>query len=275
MATLAKGNEAQVYVPLASTVTVTPGAGGYVDFGCSSPMGSTAPAGRRVYAAENIDVPSGSTVFMRAEVADASYIETSYVTPAYVGAWANRPAPGSVPLGTPIHITDIPAGGRTVFYAGATLWYPQGGEVVLGSSGIALAAVTGTLSSTSQTLMTIPGGLLGPNGSLVVEAHWTVTNNANTKNLQLSSSDGNCRVFSAAATNNGQVTCRATMTNRANETQQIVQENTFAGTGSGPGTPHIGGLNTTVDWTLRSLTTLTNIGDSSTLERWAVVARPF
>jgi hypothetical protein len=75
MATLAKGNEVQLYTALFTSLTVTPGATGYVDFGCSSPMGSTAPAGRRVHAAETISVPAGSTVFLRAEIADAAYAD--------------------------------------------------------------------------------------------------------------------------------------------------------------------------------------------------------
>ena len=195
--------------------------------------------------------------------------------PAFIGAWADRPAASSVPVGTQIYITDIPVGGRTAFYAGATVWYPEGGEVVLASSGVAKTAVTGTTSATSQTLMTIPGGILGPNGSLIVEGHYSMTNNANSKTLQISASTGNVRLYGAAATSVGQVVFRATMTNRGSEVQQIVQENTFAGSGGGPGSPHIGAQDTTLDWTLRNLIQLAVGTDTVTLERWAVVARPF
>lgn len=75
MATIAAGNHVEVYVPLAGGLFITPGTGGYVDFGCSSPSGETAPEGRRMYAAASIDVPAGSTVFLRAEGEDATYTE--------------------------------------------------------------------------------------------------------------------------------------------------------------------------------------------------------
>lgn len=75
MATIAAGNHLEVYVPVACSVTVTPGIGGVVDFGCSSPGGQLAPAGRRIHTATSVDVPSGSTLFLRAEGADAEYSE--------------------------------------------------------------------------------------------------------------------------------------------------------------------------------------------------------
>ena len=75
MATIAAGNHVEVYVPLAGDITITPGTGGYVEFGCSSPSGESAPEGRRLYAAAAIAIPAGSTMFLRAEGEDATYTD--------------------------------------------------------------------------------------------------------------------------------------------------------------------------------------------------------
>lgn len=73
MTTIAKGNETQFYVAVDQTLTFTPGSGGTLDFGCST-SGSTAdPAPRKLYEAAAIAIPAGSTVFLRAEIADGSY----------------------------------------------------------------------------------------------------------------------------------------------------------------------------------------------------------
>lgn len=73
MTTIAAGNSAEVYVPLASDMTFTPGTGGVILFGCSGP---DAPAPRTIYEAETISIGAGSTVFVEAINADAVYTGT-------------------------------------------------------------------------------------------------------------------------------------------------------------------------------------------------------
>ena len=72
MTTISKGNTYELYVPVDSTYTFTPGSGGSIRFGCSSPVGSDRPIDRRIYAAETISVPGGSTFFAEAIGADAT-----------------------------------------------------------------------------------------------------------------------------------------------------------------------------------------------------------
>jgi hypothetical protein len=74
MTTVAKGNLAEVYSPLASSVTITPGSGGTVRFGCSSPN-NTPPTPRTLVEAETISIPAGSTMFIEAVGQDAAYTE--------------------------------------------------------------------------------------------------------------------------------------------------------------------------------------------------------
>lgn len=65
MPTIAAGNSAEVYVPLASRITVTAGQNGFARFACSSPRDS-APAPKTVWSIETFDVPAGSTMFIEA-----------------------------------------------------------------------------------------------------------------------------------------------------------------------------------------------------------------
>lgn len=73
MTTIAKGNVDQFSVYAESPVLFTPGSGGHIKFGCSSPDGVTRPVDRIIYAAETITIPAGSTVFVEAVTADATY----------------------------------------------------------------------------------------------------------------------------------------------------------------------------------------------------------
>lgn len=93
MATIPKGNQAEVYVAVDSSITLTPGSGGTIEFDCSTPAGATRPVGRIVYAAETISVPGGSTVFARAVTVDAAYSLSSV---SGGGAFADALAPGNM-----------------------------------------------------------------------------------------------------------------------------------------------------------------------------------
>lgn len=126
MATIAAGNHVEVYVPLAGDITITPGTGGYVEFGCSSPSGESAPEGRRLYAAAAIAIPAGSTMFLRAEGEDATYTDpatgggvvTSY-TAAQLSALAA--AGGLTPHAT--YIVTLDSGATLAYRATSTSTY--------------------------------------------------------------------------------------------------------------------------------------------------------
>lgn len=72
MTTIAKGNTYELYVPVDSNYTFTPGSGGSIRFGCSSPVGAVRPIDRSIYAVETISIPGGSTFFAEAVGADAT-----------------------------------------------------------------------------------------------------------------------------------------------------------------------------------------------------------
>jgi hypothetical protein len=56
--------------------------------------------------------------------------------------------------------------------------------VVLAQSGVA-SSVTGTTAETTLASITIPGGMMGPNGMLRIRTFWSYTNSANNKNLRV------------------------------------------------------------------------------------------
>jgi hypothetical protein len=72
MATIANDTFLQVYVATEQDMTFAPAEGGYIDFGCSTPLGAN-PAARRIYETTSITIPSGSTVDMFASGGDATY----------------------------------------------------------------------------------------------------------------------------------------------------------------------------------------------------------
>ena len=143
MATIAAGNHVEVYVPLAGDITITPGTGGYVEFGCSSPSGESAPEGRRLYAAAAIAIPAGSTMFLRAEGEDATYTDpatgggvvTSY-TAAQLSALA---AAGGLTPGA-IYVTSD--GGDAYFATSASTYTSLlAGSIVFSSAALSASAV--------------------------------------------------------------------------------------------------------------------------------------
>lgn len=195
---------------------------------------------------------------------------------AWSGPWAARPALGTVPAKTRIFVTDIPSGIGSVFIAGATTWLPEAGEVVLAQSNVPGTPVTGTTAIVTQPLVTVPGGLLGANGMLILEGTFSYTNNANNKTAQLrfENSGSPVRVFSVTQASIPAHSFVAYLWNRGADNSQSFHYNLAAGIGAG-GTFEQSSMNTAVDQTLNAILMLTNAADTMRLERWAVRARPF
>ena len=105
----------------------------------------------------------------------------------YNGVWSTRPSATAYAVGTQIYITDIPAGGRTLFYTDGTNWRPINGSVTLFAGAGSASSPLGTLTSVGAAiLMTgalsgirIPAGLIVPAKSLMrVCAYWNKTGSA-------------------------------------------------------------------------------------------------
>lgn len=82
MTTIAKGNTAEIYVPVSCTVTITPGSGGSVRVSISVPSGSEVVSPQIIYAETDFPIPAGSHVFAEAINADATYTDPALSTVA-------------------------------------------------------------------------------------------------------------------------------------------------------------------------------------------------
>lgn len=79
MTTIAAGNHQQIYFDHLDDIVITPGSGGTVKFDCSTPnSAATRPTARIIYSETSISIPAGSTVFLDAVGADATYDRYTY-----------------------------------------------------------------------------------------------------------------------------------------------------------------------------------------------------
>lgn len=97
---------------------------------------------------------------------------------------ATLPAPTSF-IGTAL-VTDVGPRG-TLFRSDGNEWGVVGGQCVLlhKTTPAPTTALTGSTAETVLDEFLIPGGLLGPNGGLIVFHKITTTNSANTKTLRV------------------------------------------------------------------------------------------
>ena len=97
--------------------------------------------------------------------------------------WATKPEANAVPGGTQIRVTDVPAGGRSLWVSDGTYWR-YADQVSLAQSG----SVGTTTSGTTETVLaavTVPAGALADNGLFIVEALVSYTPSANNKTFNL------------------------------------------------------------------------------------------
>ena len=73
MPTIARGNTAEIYCPIATSVTFTPGSGGAVRVAVSAQSGDPAIAPQFIQSATAVAVTAGSTLFAEAINTDATY----------------------------------------------------------------------------------------------------------------------------------------------------------------------------------------------------------
>lgn len=142
--------------------------------------------------------------------------------------------------------------------------------IILAQSGVA-ASVTGTLTETTLASVTIPGGMMGTNGSLRIKAKWTYTNSVNNKTIK--------SVFGGQAVTTGVRTTSTTeflfytIDNRGSLSSQM-GPNTAIPSSSSLGTYFPLTVDTSVDQTLTFTGTLANTGETITLEGYTVEVLP-
>jgi hypothetical protein len=147
---------------------------------------------------------------------------------------------------------------------------------ILGSSGVP-AAVTGTVSETILATVAIPGGLIGANGFIRVSSLWTYTNSANSKTVGWR--------FGAAGAGTGGTSYMATPVttsslfvdnrfvrnvNSISSQKGASNGNPTGGIGVSSGSPVTSSVNTGAACEIVFTGTLTNTGETITLQSYLV-----
>lgn len=140
-------------------------------------------------------------------------------------------------------------------------------------SGSASSALTGTTAETALATLTLPGGTLGPNGSMQLDALWSCNNSAGAKTLRARFGGLTGVIFGTSA-GSTPVAGRATgfIQNRNNVASQIGSVNNafVAGTAAhGTGT-----VNTALSQTIVITGQLATSSDTMTLESYSIRVSP-
>lgn len=181
--------------------------------------------------------------------------------------WAARPSAVTAAANAQLLVTDIPSGGAgTVFTSDGTRWVKAEWVWIAGSSA-AGAAHTGTLTKTTVASFTLPDGLLGSNGMLVVSFRATVNNSVNAKlvNVVLGGTD----LFNSAPVSQTYQGGTARISNRNSQASQIgTPLNLSFVDQNGVNALMTGTVDTSIAQTVGIAFTLANIADTMTLETW-------
>ncbi len=162
--------------------------------------------------------------------------------------------------------TGIPIGFRKA--NGSEIYLPT----ILAQSAVSPGTVTGTTNETTLLTLTVPGGVMGPNGIINVHARFTVTASANNKTLRVRFA-GNIMsspIVSGATYLGYGMVCQ--IRNRGNRSVQIAD-----GDASGPGgltVTYTSTVNTAVDQILTITGQLATGSESIVLESYSVHLLP-
>lgn len=190
---------------------------------------------------------------------------------AFIGTttWVGRPT--SAAVGDMLLVSDIGNTPGSLFIWSGARWVTPFDQILAGSA-VAATPHTGTLTPTTIRSITLPGNLLGPNGSIVFRYRATSNNSPNAKLWQLNF--GGTNLYHFGPINISYVGGEATIENRNSNSSQVGNPLNLT-------TPFTAGVNTlltatvdtTVDQTISFNATLSNIADTMNLESWNIMFR--
>lgn len=171
-------------------------------------------------------------------------------------------------------------GNGALLFDGVSKWFTgvleKSGREVNVPSIVAQSAVpislTGTLVETTLASITIPGGMIGANGSLRITALWSCTNNANAKDMKTKFSGNNLLWLGVTATASAHE--MVIMRNRGAANSQVAYTGTQVPFGVNTGANQTYSVNTAVDQTLSFVGQLANAADTITLEGYTIEVLP-
>lgn len=266
MPTIAAGSRVRVHCPLSGTITITPGTSGRVTVGGSNAVTGASIEQRQIRSELVLAVAADDVVQLEAFNNDATYS----VSAGSSYTWATRPNAADFAVGSQIRITDIPSGGAgTIFVSDGIRWCCYQ-PTELAASSVALPALAGTTTAARQVTVILPGGLLGPNGSLDIRATTTATGTAGTKLIYMRI--GVNQIYSFESTSVSYIGSHAIASNRNAENSQVAAAVNVEGmSGSGIRTLSVTATDTSVDQEISISMKLGNAGDSMTLQAWRML----
>lgn len=151
--------------------------------------------------------------------------------------------------------------------AGVDRFHP----VVLAQSAVA-ASITGTTAETALASITVPGGIMGPNGSLRVTARYSVTGSANTKSFRTRLGGTAFISPGVASASSIEYKTVCNIFNRGNQSAQI-GDGDSSGISAG-NVSYTGAINTALDQVLTITGQLATASETITLESYTVEVLP-
>lgn len=158
------------------SVVVTPngaGFGGPAGGPTATLSPQTFPIGPTAYSRLFGPYAMGASVVVSCRLGSITYTASNSDPEAY--AWATRPDPTTMPVGSEITITDLGRGGSR-WRSDGTNWRPAGGRVTLYQRAGSVAAPINTWAATGAAgLFTLPESLVIPQGLLAPYARLTIS----------------------------------------------------------------------------------------------------
>lgn len=188
--------------------------------------------------------------------------------------WTGKPAASSVAAGTVIRITDYGVGPGMFFVSDGTNWSPKGPQLL--ARGTVAASVTGTTNETTLATITVPGGMMGLNGGIEIDATWSNNSSGNIKTHRMRwTGVAGTQLYAVATSTNIAHHEMRRLRNRNSASSQISSYSSVApGFGSGTTAPTTTAVDTTADQTIVLSSQLANAGDNSAVERYEVWVLP-
>lgn len=149
--------------------------------------------------------------------------------------------------------------------------FPFKQAFILAKSAVPMS-VTGTVAETTLATIQLPGGRLGDNGQLRIHTLWSVTNNANNK--QLRTRLAGAQLTSLGVTAVLSVNHEQLVANRGGPVAQVTVFNAANPYGSSTSAVQTFAIDTSVDQIITLTGQLANTGDTITLEAYLVEIFP-
>lgn len=136
------------------------------------------------------------------------------------------------------------------------------------------ASVTGTTAETTLATVTLPAGIMGTKGILMIDLVWSFTNSANAKIMRVRL--GTAQMMSRSVTDSVMERDIITIQNRGAANSQVGGHANHAGmVGTVAAAAFTGTVNTAVAQTITFDATLALTTETITLERYFVEVHPF